>query len=140
MGVKIVVSREKLERLGRETRQAVRQAAGVAAEAAAAVGRRAENAVAMARLERAAADVEEEIALQMQAVGELLYATHRGTPSDSDDIQQILEYVDGLYEELEGYRLEQRKLAGERPCPVCGGDNQPDDAYCRTCGQPLGGI
>ena len=70
-----------------------------AREAAAAAGRQAEEAVSRLRLEREIRDLQEEIRLQMQAVGEKIYAAHRGSPSDSGQVQEILEYVDGLREE-----------------------------------------
>ena len=66
------------------------------------------------RLNRTIRDIQDEIDLEMQTIGELLYATHRGDPSDSDDIQKILEYVDSLYEELEGHRQQLEALEGRR--------------------------
>ena len=64
---------------------------------------RAEEKAGHVRLEREIRDLREEIDLQMQMVGEIMYAAHRGSPSDSEEIQRILEYVDGLYEEMEGH-------------------------------------
>lgn len=72
-------------------------------------------------------------------MGELVYATHRGTPSDSEDIQEILEYVDSLREELEAHQRELRTLAGVRFCPACGEENDGANAFCHNCGQPLSG-
>ena len=42
----------------------------------------------------------------MQMVGEIMYAAHRGSPSDSGEVQRILEFVDGLYEEMEAHMEE----------------------------------
>ena len=73
----------------------------------------------------------------MQAVGELIYATHRGTPSDSQAVQEILEYVDGLYEELEGHQQQLKLLRGLLLCGACGAENGGGNVYCHNCGQPL---
>ena len=93
------------------------RAARKAKKAAAGLERRAEEAVNRVQLRRTIRDLEEEIGLQLREVGELVYATHRGTPSDSEDIQEILEYVDSLREELEAHQRELRTLAGVRFCP-----------------------
>ena len=83
--------------------------------------------------------MQEEIDLQMQAVGEMVYATHRGTPSDSTVMAQILEYVDSLYEDQQTYRRQLRALQGARFCPECGAENEKGSAFCAQCGHPLSG-
>ena len=110
-----------------------------AKKAAAGLERRAEEAVNRIQLRRTIRDLEKEIGLQLREVGELVYATHRGTPSDSEDIQEILEYVDSLREELEAHQRELRTLAGVRFCPACGEENDGANAFCHNCGQPLSG-
>ena len=115
------------------------RAARKAKKAAAGLERRAEEAVNRIQLRRTIRDLEEEIGLQLREVGELVYATHRGTPSDSQDIQEILEYVDSLREELEAHQRELRTLAGVRFCPACGEENDGANAFCHNCGPPLSG-
>ena len=73
----------------------------------------------------------------MRAVGEMIYASHRGNPSDSGQVQSILEYVDGLYEELDAHRRERETLRGLLVCSACGEANRFDSLYCRNCGKPL---
>ncbi|MDE7221363.1 MAG: hypothetical protein K2O45_17400 [Oscillospiraceae bacterium] len=73
---------------------------------------KAEDRVSQVRLEREIRDLQEEIDLQMQMVGEIMYAAHRGSPAESEDIQRILEYVDGLYEEMEAHLEEILPAAG----------------------------
>lgn len=125
----------------KKIRQRAEDAAFGAAEAARAgaekAGRSAENAVTRVKLGRVIRDLQQEIDLQMQAVGELIYATHRGTPSDSDDVQEILEYVDGLYEEMEGHQRQLKLLQGQLLCGACGAENESSNVYCHNCGQPL---
>ena len=98
---------------------------------------KATETIAVARLHRAINDLEDEIDLQLCDIGRLIYATHIGNPSDSDEIQKILEYVDGLYEEIAAHEQELDLLQGIRFCPVCNAENAAANTYCENCGQPL---
>ena len=103
----------------------------------AAMSVKAGDTIAAAKLHRVINDLEEEIDLQLCDIGRLIYATHIGNPSDSDEIQKILTYVDGLYEEIAAHEEELDLLQGIRICPVCGGENSAANVYCQDCGQPL---
>lgn len=124
-------------------RKLVRAAGDIALDTAAAVqeifsigGRRAEEVLSRLRVEREVRDIEEEIGLQMREAGELLYAKHCGeTPTG--EIEEIMEYVDGLHEELAAYKREKETLRGRLICPACGEANGADCLYCRNCGAPL---
>lgn len=106
-----------------------------ARDTAAAFSARATDALERVKLRHAIADLEDEIALQMCAIGDLVYATHCGNPSDSEEMQKILEYVDDLEDEIEGHEQQLKLLMGIFPCPVCGADVSRDDVYCQKCGQ-----
>ena len=125
------------KKLARRTRETAENVAGAAQTGAILVGQKAEETLAYAKLRRTVKDLEEEIDLQMKAVGELIYATHRGTPSDSDDVQEILEYVDSLSEEMEGHQRQMKAMKGSLFCQVCGAENAGTNVYCHNCGQPL---
>ena len=112
-------------------------AASALREGASAVERRAAESLSQFRLEREIRDLQEEIGLQMRAVGEMMYASHRGHPADSGQVQEVLEYVDGLYEELEAHRRELETLRGLLVCSSCGEGNSAGSLYCQNCGKPL---
>lgn len=95
------------------------------------------DTIACAKLRRIIDDLEDEISLQMCAIGEIIYATHCGNPSGSEEIQKILEYIDDLSDEVEGHEQQLKLLQGIELCPVCGEDVCEDDNYCQKCGQPL---
>lgn len=135
--MKIIIKGKKWKKLVRRTQDAAMDMSELARAGAEAVGRRAEDVAARVRLERAVRDLREEIDAQMRAVGELIYATHRGSPSNSDDIQEILEFVDSLYEEMEGHQQELKRLRGALLCAGCGAENERGSLYCHNCGQPL---
>lgn len=67
-------------------------------------------------------------------LGELLYATHTGTPTDSELLLEKMREIDELKARL-------RELEGEPIihliCPRCGHEVQPEDVYCRDCGEKL---
>lgn len=103
----------------------------------AALGVKASDMLTYTRLRHEVDDLQDEIMLQMCALGELVYATHCGNPSDSDDLQTILEYIDDLHDEIDGHEQQMKLLRGIRSCPICGGETRPADSYCQHCGQPM---
>ena len=135
--MKITVNKDSIKQLGHKAGNAAFDAAETAEAAAEKLRTKAGDHIQKVRLTRAIRDLEEEIDLQMCAIGQLIYATHRGDPSDSDDMQEILQYVDGLYEELEGHEQQLRVLSGALLCGACGAENEEGSVYCRNCGQPL---
>ena len=108
-----------------------------ASKAITSISTKAADTLTLAKLRRTVADLEDEIMLQMCTIGELIYATHRGTPSDSEHLQKILEYVDDLEAEIAGHEQQIKLLLGIIPCPVGGEDVAENDVYCQKCGQPL---
>lgn len=135
--IKITYSRERWEALTCRAREKLQGAAELAKAGAGLLEERTETLRSRSRLEREVHDLQEEIDLQMRAVGEIMYASHKGRPSDSGCIQQILEYVDGLYEQLEGHRQELESAQGRVVCAACGAANDPEYVYCHNCGRPL---
>lgn len=125
--------RTLLQRAG----DAALDAAAALREGASAVEQRAGEVFSRLRLERELHDLKEEIGLQMQAVGEMMYASHKGRPTGSGQVQEILEYVDGLHEELEAHQRELETLRGLVICSGCGEGNSAGSLYCQNCGKPL---
>ena len=137
MSIKVKVHSEFLNNLFAKTKVSAADMADAARTGVAAMSVRATDAIACAKLHRAINDLEDEIDLQLCDIGRLIYATHIGNPSDSDEIQKILTYVDGLYEEIAAHEEELDRLQGSRICSVCGAENAPDNVYCQDCGNPF---
>ena len=74
------------------------------------------------------------ITAALRELGELLYATHTGTPTDSEALLAKMEEIDRL-------KARVRELEGDPVvhllCPRCGREVKPDDVYCRDCGEKL---
>lgn len=137
MSVTFTFNSEFLNNILSRTKTGAASMTEVARTGMAAVSVKASDTLASAKLRRAIDDLEDEIAFQMCAIGELVYATHRGTPSDSEELQKILEYVDDLHEQIEAHEHELKLMRGASFCAVCGAENATENTYCQDCGQPL---
>ncbi|MBR2132359.1 MAG: hypothetical protein IJ955_07450 [Oscillospiraceae bacterium] len=104
MSIKLTIRPGRLTVLMQRTKDSVSQITEAARDSVSVVSVKAEDVLTQSKLQREIADLKEEIALQMQAVGELLYATHRGRPSNSEEMQKILDYLDSLHEQIEGHQ------------------------------------
>ncbi len=111
---------------------------GAAAKAGAVkAGKAAENAVAYTKGKVAIADRRAEISLQLRRIGEMVYATHTGDPTDSDKMQAALERIDALKEEIREKERELQSIRGVVVCPGCGSANGVGHIYCSSCGRNL---
>lgn len=137
MAIKVHINSECLKKLFAKTGISAADVTDAARTGIAAVNVKAADTIAAAKLHRAINDLEDEIDLQLCDIGRLVYATHIGNPSDSEEIQKILTYVDGLYEEISAHEEELDQLRGIRVCGVCGAENSPGNVYCQDCGNPF---
>lgn len=126
----IIFTKSKLEILLGKTKAKAKQGA-------AAVSQKTGDALLAAKLQKRVKDLEDEIDLQLAEVGALVYATHTGNPSDSGEMQEILEYIDTLYEEIAGHERQLLLMQGFCACPACEAVNAPENAFCHECGKSL---
>lgn len=110
------------------------KAGAVARSAADAIGLGAKKLTDAARKQLEISDLRAGMNCCLRELGELLYATHTGTPTDSDELLKKMEEIDSIKERL-------RVLEGDPVihllCPRCGREIRPDDAYCGDCGEKL---
>lgn len=74
---------------------------------------------------------------QLIKVGELVYATHSGDPTDSETLEEVLRRIDILKAEIREKEWEIASVRGSVSCPACGQSNSLEHAYCSNCGKPL---
>ena len=98
-----------------KTETAARRAAQATYKQMVITKNQAENALEQAQLRARVRELQRNIDQQMQNVGELIYATYQGHPSDSDDVQKILEYTDRLYKEMRDIQKEIHSREAEAP-------------------------
>lgn len=94
------------------------------------LGRAAGDLVDRAKQKLRLATLEGAVEGALAEVGELLYATHTGTPTDSQVLQEKLEKIDALKAEI-------IRLEGAAVCPICGAAARSGDVFCRECGGKL---
>ena len=128
---------EKLYELLESVQRTAVQAGNVASDAAYGVGKKANELLAVAKLNIKIMELKGQVKTQMQELGQLLYATHTGTPTDSEVLLAKLQEVDALYAQI----AELEALMGRQPapaaCPDCGTEFQEGDIFCRECGRKL---
>lgn len=82
-------------------------------------------------------ELEAEVNNQLKELGKMLYATHTGTPTESEELLHKLEEIDKLNEELEVLRGGISREDPAPTCPTCCAQVQEGDEFCRECGGKL---
>ena len=115
------------------------QVGDTAADVAYGVGKKTEELLSVAKLNIRVVDLKAQVNTSMREVGEMLYATHTGTPTDSDVLLGKLQEID----ELNARLAELNELLGRQTepaaprCGSCGAPVREGDLFCRECGGKL---
>ena len=97
----------------------------------------AENAAAGARLRLRIGQLEGELEHILTEAGRTVYATHTGSPSDSETLHGLLAEADRIRQELNAARRSLAELRGYAVCPDCGEVWESFHRFCQACGSPL---
>ena len=125
---------EKLQELLDGIQHTAIQAGGIASDAAYGVGKKATELLSTAKANIQICQLKADVNVCFREVGEMLYATHTGTPTDSDDLLKKLQEIDALKAEIDALSAQ---LGRESACPVCGAAAREGDKFCRECGSTL---
>lgn len=128
---------EKLNDLLESVRRGAVRAGDVVADAAYGAGKKAGVLLSVAKLNIRIMDQKAAVHVAMREVGEMLYATHTGNPTDSEVIQAKLEEIDALKAEIASLEEQVKQAKAANTCPACGAAKQDGDAFCRDCGGKL---
>ena len=89
------------------------------------------------KLRYEAARVEGEMDEKLMEAGEMVYATHTGSPTESQELLSKLQEIDALKARL----ADINDALGRQPqfpvCPTCGAAVRESDVFCRECGGKL---
>ena len=130
---------ERLQDLLDSVQRTAGQVGDAAADAAYGVGKKAVELVSVAKMNIQLVELRSEINTGLREVGEMMYATHTGDPTDSETLLAKLSEIDALNARVEELSAQiSREKAAENPvCPLCGAPVRRDDVFCRECGGKL---
>lgn len=128
---------EKLQNLLELIQRTAWQAGDLAADAVYGAGQLADDLLSSAKLRVKAATVEGDINGKLMEVGEMVYATHTGNPTESEALLAKLQEIDELKAQLADIRDALDRRPQGTVCPACGAAVREGDAFCGECGGAL---
>ena len=128
---------EKLQSLLFSIQESAEKFGDTAADAAYGVGKKAETLLSTAKLNIKIADLKSQINQQLKTVGEMIYGTHTGNPTESEILLNKLEEIDGLYAQITLLEEQLGRQPASAACPDCGASVREGDLFCRECGRKL---
>lgn len=126
---------QKLSELLTSVQNTAVQVSDVAVDAVYGAGKKAGELVDAARIRLQIMDRKAEVNLVLRELGEILYATHTGAPSDSEIMLTKLQAIDALKAEIA--QLEGKLGCKAKPatCETCGAMVREDAVFCEECGE-----
>lgn len=128
---------EKLKSLLETVQRTAVQAGDVAVDAAYSVGKVAGDLLSVAKLNVRIMERKAAVNTALKEVGEILYATHTGNPSDSEILLAKLQEIDVLKAEIAEMQAQIKKEEEKHTCHTCGGATREGAAFCGECGEKL---
>ena len=128
---------EKLASLLEAVQRTAIQAGDVAADAAYTVGKAAGELLSVAKLNVRIMERKGAVNTALKEVGEILYATHTGNPSDSEILLAKLQEIDILKAEIAEMEAQIKREEAAHTCKTCGGTIREGAAFCGECGEKL---
>ena len=132
---------ERLQELLDNIQRAAGQVGSAASDALDCAGRKATQLLSVGKLNVQLAELRSEMDGMLQEVGDMIYATHTGTPTDSEVLLEKLRGIDGVQEQISriSFQIEQLRAqqAADTVCPNCGAAVRANDLFCRECGGKL---
>ena len=128
---------EKMQSILENVQKTAAVIGDTAADAAYGVTARARELLTVGKMNARLADLKLSVQTELRRVGELIYATHIGQPSESEGRLEKLVVIDGLNEEIRRLTVEIARAKGAAVCEACGSIGEKGDLFCRECGGKL---
>ena len=126
---------QKLSELLASVQSTAVQVSDVAVDAVYGAGKKAGELVDAARVQLRIVDRKAEVNLVLRELGEILYATHVGEPSDSEIMLAKLQEIDALKAEIAELENRLGRKSAPAICETCGAEVQENAAFCGECGE-----
>ncbi len=108
-----------------------------AVKAADTTARKAEELWDGGKLSLRIAKIEGEIDEKLLALGKLIYNAHTTGEDNCQEVEVLLEAVDGLQTELTALREQAAERKAKKICPSCQVACEKDARFCPACGKEL---
>lgn len=128
---------EKMQTILENVQKTATIISDTAVDAAYGVGIRAKELLTVGKMNARLADLKLTVQTELRQVGELIYATHIGQPTESEVLLEKLVVIDGLHEEIRRLTIEIARAKGSVVCEECGNVGEKGDIFCRECGRKL---
>ena len=128
---------ETLQELLDTVQRTACQVGDVASDAAYGVTKKAGELLSVAKLNIQVVDLKAQVNTALREVGEMIYGTHTGSPTDSDVLLAKLQEIDALHARIAELNARIAKESAGPVCPTCGAAAWAGDAFCRECGGKL---
>ena len=127
--------KEKLFELATMVQRTSIQVSDIAVDTVYGAGKKAGAMVDAAKLRLQILDRKAEVNVVLREIGEILYATHIGEPSDSEIMLSKLQEIDALKAEIAALEEKLGRKAAPITCETCGAVVREEAAYCEECGE-----
>lgn len=97
------------------------------------------DAVSKAKLNYAVSETENKINELFTELGRILYNEYKNGAEFPENISEICQQAEKLYEEIETVKEQIAKMKNAVVCPSCGEYNHEESIYCAKCGKKLNG-
>ena len=127
---------ESMKKLWQSVRASASDLAESAADTVSCLGDKASALADITQLNLSLAEKKNKVNRLLQEVGAMVYATHTGSPTDSDALLAKLSEIDEAKREVQEVQDKIDARRGIEKCVVCGKALLPGDQFCRDCGAP----
>ena len=126
---------QKLSELMAMVQRTAIQVSDIAVDTVYGAGKKAGAVADAAKIRLQLLDRKAEVNTVLREIGEILYATHTGEPSDSEIMLAKLQEIDALKEEIAALEEKLGRKSVPRTCETCGAAVQENAVFCEECGE-----
>ena len=125
---------EKLDNLMKKIRATATVTGEYVSKTASTIGKKTGEAFNAGKLNLQIFDLNTDLDVLYKEIGKLVYVSHTGGDTDSDELDAKLREVDEKLAKIAELKAEIEAQSDEKTCDVCGEVCERDAAFCSKCG------